>query len=47
MEVDFEYNPERSLVERELLLAEDFSTVTGYRYAREVAAELLAAKWGN
>lgn len=47
LEVDFDYRPERSLPERELWLSEDISTVTGYKYPREVAAELLAAKWGS
>jgi hypothetical protein len=47
LEVEFEYYPERSLPERELWLAENISTLTGYSYPREVAAELLAAKWGS
>ena len=47
LELNFEYHPERSLMERQIWMAEEISTVTGYRLAREVAADLLTAKWGG
>ena len=42
LEIDFSYNPERSLLEREIGLSQDMSSAIGYRHPRDVAIELLA-----
>lgn len=46
LEVDFDYHPERTIAEREEWMSENIYTLTGYRYPREIAADLLASKWG-
>jgi hypothetical protein len=43
LDADFYYNPERTLLERELWLAGYITTLTGYRDPGEVAVGLLSA----
>ena len=44
LEVDFQYNPHRTLLERELWLSENISSAIRYNHPRDLALELLAAK---
>ena len=44
LEVDFHYNPGRTLLERELWLSENISSAIRYSHPRDLAIELLAAE---
>jgi Domain of unknown function (DUF6933) len=44
LEVDFHYNPDRTLLERELWLSENISSAIRYSHPRDLALELLAAE---
>ena len=43
LEIDFQYNPHRTLLERELWLSENISSAIRYSHPRDLALELLAA----
>lgn len=44
LEVDFHYNPGRTLLERELWLSDNISSAIRYSHPRDLALELLAAE---
>ena len=43
LEIDFQYNPHRTLLERELWLSENISSAIRYCHPRDLALEILAA----